>query len=61
MDGKLQQMRLIVYGAIGLYEGQGLDMAGVLREQGRGDLATVLDAIMTALYWFQAELAPGDE
>lgn len=34
MDGKLQQMRLIVYGAIGLYEGQGLDMAGVLREQG---------------------------
>ena len=56
MDERTQKMRLIVNGAVSLYEGQGLEIAALLNEQGRNDLLTTLDAITTALYWLQAEL-----
>lgn len=56
MDERIQKMRLIVYGAMALYEGQGLDMARTLANQNRADLVTVLDAMTTALYWLQEVL-----
>ena len=56
MDERTQKMRLIVYGAMALYEGQGLDMARALANQNRADLVTVLDAMTTALYWLQEVL-----
>ena len=61
MDERTQRMRLIVNGAVSLYEGQGLGIASMLDEQGRSDLLTVLDALMTALYWLQAELNANGE
>ena len=61
MDQKSQRMRLIVNGAVSIYEGQGLDMAQLLHDQGRNDLLTTLDALTTALYWLQAELNADDE
>ena len=56
MDERTQKMRLIVNGAVSLYEGQGLEIAALLNEQGRNDLLTTLDAITTALYWLQVKL-----
>ena len=49
-------MRLAVNGAVSIYEGQGLEIVQILKEQGRDDLMTVLDAITTAMYWVQEEL-----
>lgn len=49
-------MRLAVNGAVSIYEGQGLEIVQILKEQGRDDLVTVLDAITTAMYWVQEEL-----
>lgn len=59
MDEREQRMRLIVNGAISLYESEGLELPGLLREQNRTDLLIALDAVMTALYWLQGELATG--
>ena len=60
MDAQIQKLRLIVNGAICLYEGQGLEIPALLMAQNRGDLLTVLDALATALYWMQEELAIGE-
>ena len=54
-------MRLIVNGAVSLYEGQGTEIVSILTAQERNDLLTVLDALTTALYWLQDELAIEDE
>lgn len=56
VEQNIQKMRLIVNGAISLYEGQGLEIATLLTAQGRNDLAEVLDTLATALYWIQGEL-----
>ena len=57
MGERIQKMRLIVNGAVSLYEGQGMEIVGILTAQERNDLLTVLDALTTALYWLQDELA----
>ena len=57
MDAQIQKLRLIVNGAVCLYEGQGLEIPALLEAQHRDDLLTVLDAIVAALYWMQEELA----
>ena len=56
MNHQIQKMRLIVNGAVCLYEGQGLEIYQILKAQNRDDLLTVLDALATALYWMQEEL-----
>lgn len=56
MSIHIQKMRLAVNGAVSIYEGQGLEIVQILKEQGRDDLVTVLDAITTAMYWVQEEL-----
>ena len=60
MDVQIQMLRLIVNGAICLYGGQGLEIPALLMAQNRGDLLAVLDALATALYWMQEELAIGE-
>lgn len=50
MDAQIQKLRLIVNGAVCLYEGQGLEIPALLEAQNRDDLLTVLDAIVAALY-----------
>ncbi len=61
MEAQIQKLRLIVNGAVCLYEGQGLEIPELLESQHREDLLTVLDAIVAALYWVQEELAIGKE
>ena len=56
MDARMQRLRLMICGAVSLYESRGLDIPPLLIENGRPDLADALDAVMTALYWAQAEL-----
>lgn len=56
MSIHIQKMRLAVNGAVSIYEGQGLEIVQILKEQGRDDLVIVLDAITTAMYWVQEEL-----
>ena len=53
MESKIQRMRLIVNGAVSLYEGEGLEIVQVLKELNRDDLLTVMDSLMTAMYWLQ--------
>ena len=53
MEANIQKMRLIVNGAVSLYEGQGLEISELLKEQKREDLLVVLDALTTAVYWIQ--------
>ena len=60
MEQRVQKVRLIVNGAVSLYEGQGMEIANLLTAQGRNDLLTVLDALTTALYWLQDELTIED-
>ena len=60
MSIHIQKMRLAVNGAVSIYEGQGLEIVQILKEQGRDDLVTVLDAITTAMYWVQEELEIGE-
>jgi len=62
MNDRIQRMRLIVNGAVGLYEGEGLEIAQLLKDGKREDLLRVLDAMVTALYWLQDILAdePGE-
>ena len=60
MDALIQKMRLIVNGAVCLYEGQGLEIPGILESHNREDLLIVLDALIMALYWMQEELEIGD-
>ena len=57
MDAQIQKMRLIVNGAVSIYEGQGLEIISLLKEQNRDELLDAMDCIMTALYWVQDELA----
>lgn len=57
MEELRQRLRLIANGAVLIYEAEGLEIASLLRAQGRMDLFEVLDAITTALYWMQTELA----
>ena len=57
LEPNIQRMRLIVNGAVCLYEGEGLEIAQVLRDQGRDELLAVLDGLMTAMYWLQDMLA----
>ena len=56
MDIQIQKMRLVVNGAVSLYEGQGLEIVQILKAQGRDDLVAVMDALTTAMYWLQEEL-----
>ena len=49
-------MRLIVDGAVSIYEGECLDIATILIKQERLDLCEAYDAIGTALYWMKEEL-----
>lgn len=56
MDERTQKMRLIVNGAISIFESEGLDIAQTLQEQHREDLFAALDAVTTALYWLQSLL-----
>ena len=51
-----QKMRLIVNGAISIYEGDGLEIPTVLKSQERADLCDAYDAIGVALYWLKNEL-----
>ena len=60
MDALIQKMRLIVNGAVCLYEGQGLEIPGILESHNRKDLIIVLDALIMALYWMQEELEIGE-
>ena len=60
MDAQIQKLRLIVNGAVSLYEGQGLEIPELLKARHRDDLLTVLDAIVSALYWMQEELTVGE-
>lgn len=55
----VQKMRLVIWGAIYLYEGQGLEIPGILEALNRDDLLIVLDALILALYWMQKELDIG--
>ena len=59
MDAQIQKMRLIVNGAVSIYEGQGLEIISLLKEQNRDDLLDVMDALATAMYWLQEELDIG--
>jgi len=56
LDVQIQKLRLVVNGAITVYEGQGLDIPRLLMEQNRTDLLVVMDALVTALYWIQEML-----
>ena len=49
-------MRLIVNGAVSIYESEGLEIPTILKEQERTDLCEAYDAIGTALYWMKQEL-----
>lgn len=59
MEIDVQKMRLVIWGAICLYEGQGLEIPGILEALNRDDLLIVLDALILALYWMQKELDIG--
>ena len=61
LEKRIQKMRLIVNGAISLYEGQGLEISALLKAQSRNDLMDVLDNVVGALYWLQEELEIGEE
>lgn len=51
-----QKMRLIVNGAISIYEGEGLEIPAVLKAQGQEELCEAYDALGAALYWLKNEL-----
>lgn len=51
-----QKMRLVVNGAVSIYEEEGLEIPGILKEHERTDLREAYDAIGTALYWLKREL-----
>ena len=55
-EQKEQKLRLIVNGALSLYENECLDILAILIEQERPDLCEAYDAIGTALYWIKREL-----
>lgn len=56
MEIDVQKMRLVIWGAICLYEGQGLEIPGILEAHNRKDLLIVLDALILVLHWIQEEL-----
>lgn len=51
-----QKLRLIVNGAISIYEGEGLEIPTLLKAQERIDLCEAYDILGVALYWLQSEL-----
>lgn len=51
-----QKLRLIVNGAISIYECEGLEIPTVLKSQERTDLCEAYDILGTALYWLKNEL-----
>ena len=51
-----QKMRLIVNGAVSIYEGECLEIPALLKAQERPDLCEDYDAIGVALYWIKEEL-----
>jgi len=51
-----QKMRIIVEGAVSIYEGECLEIPSILKKQERPELFEAYDAIGTALYWLRAEL-----
>lgn len=56
MDTQTQKMRLIVNGAISLYEGEGMEIPAFLKAQNRIDLLNVLDVVVAALYWLRDDM-----
>ena len=48
-----QKLRLIINGAISLYEGECLEIPALLSKQERPDLSEAYDAIGAALYWMK--------
>lgn len=51
-----QKMRLVVNGAVSIYEEEGLEIPDILKAHERTDLCEAYDAIGTALYWIKEEL-----
>lgn len=51
-----QKLRLIVNGAISIYEGEGLEIPALLKAQERTDLCEAFDLLGVALYWLKNEL-----
>lgn len=56
LDAQSQKMRLIVNGAISLYEGEGMEIPAILKAQNRIDLLNVLDIVVAALYCLRDEM-----
>jgi hypothetical protein len=56
LDTQTQKMRLIVNGAISLYEGEGMEIPAFLKAQNRIDLLNVLDVVVAALYWLRDDM-----
>lgn len=51
-----QRMRLIVNGAVSIFEGDGLEIPAILKEKEQDELCEAYDAIGVALYWLKNEL-----
>lgn len=51
-----QKMRLIVNGAVSIFEGEGLEIPAILKEKEQNKLREAYDAIGAALYWLKNEL-----
>ena len=51
-----QKVRLIVNGAVSIYEGECLEVPALLKAQERSDLCEASDAIGVALSWIKEEL-----
>lgn len=51
-----QKLRLIVNGAISIYEGEGLEIPTALKSQERYELCEAYDILGVALYWLKNEL-----
>ena len=51
-----QKLRLIVNGAISIFEGEGLEIPTILKAQERNDLCEAYDILGAALYWLKNEL-----
>jgi len=51
-----QKMRLLLTGAISVFENDCLEIPSLLQELSRPDLAEAFDAVGTALYWMKDEI-----
>ena len=54
----LNLMRLVLNGAISIYEAEGLEIAAILHQQGNKELLRALDAVAAALYFSKEEPRP---